>query len=273
MDALFLRQAWAGNEPCCSRSPPTRRRRARRGCTTSSSTRARGRGSTTTRRSSPGAPAKPAEANFYPADATKAEVETWMQALPPAERARGHRVLHHHPPRRRRQARRRALHRRVPGRARRCAARAAARGGGAHHAADAEGVPREARARVPLERLLRQRRGVDGAGRVASSRPSAPTRSTRTSWFNYKAAFEAFITVRDDAETKKLAQFSARAAGHREPPADRPEAAQPEARRAGADPRGQRDVLPPATPTTACRPPPSICRTTSASPRRRAPSA
>jgi hypothetical protein len=29
-------------------------------------------------------------------------------------------------------------------------------------------------------------------------------------WFNYKAAFEAFITLRDDAETKKLASFSSR---------------------------------------------------------------
>src|SRR5581483_6301146 len=28
-------------------------------------------------------------------------------------------------------------------------------------------------------------------------------------WFNYKAAFEAFITLRDDAETKKLERFSA----------------------------------------------------------------
>src|SRR4029453_8581280 len=27
-------------------------------------------------------------------------------------------------------------------------------------------------------------------------------------WFNYKAAFEAFITVRDDAESKKLQSFS-----------------------------------------------------------------
>jgi hypothetical protein len=27
-------------------------------------------------------------------------------------------------------------------------------------------------------------------------------------WFNYKAAFEAFITLRDDAETQKLARFS-----------------------------------------------------------------
>src|SRR3712207_3574811 len=27
-------------------------------------------------------------------------------------------------------------------------------------------------------------------------------------WFNYKAAFEAFITLRDDAETQKLSRFS-----------------------------------------------------------------
>ncbi len=26
-------------------------------------------------------------------------------------------------------------------------------------------------------------------------------------WFNYKAAFEAFITVRDESETEKLAEF------------------------------------------------------------------
>jgi hypothetical protein len=32
-------------------------------------------------------------------------------------------------------------------------------------------------------------------------------------WFNYKAAFEAFITVRDDEETKKLQTFSAELQG------------------------------------------------------------
>ena len=34
-----------------------------------------------------GAPAKPASASFYPADATKAEVESWTKSLPEAERA------------------------------------------------------------------------------------------------------------------------------------------------------------------------------------------
>ena len=33
-------------------------------------------------------PAKPAQANFYPAGATKDEVEAWLKGLSPAERAR-----------------------------------------------------------------------------------------------------------------------------------------------------------------------------------------
>ena len=62
-------------------------------------------------------------------------------------------------------------------------------------------------------------------------------------WFNYKAAFEAFITLRDDAETAKLARFGVRAAGDREQPADRPEVSQSQARRDGAHSRGQHRVL------------------------------
>ncbi len=38
--------------------------------------------------------------------------------------------------------------------------------------------------------------------------------------FNYKAAFESYMTVRDDAESAKLEKFGERTAGHREPPAD-----------------------------------------------------
>ncbi len=39
-------------------------------------------------------------------------------------------------------------------------------------------------------------------------------------WFNYKAGFESFITLQDEAETAKLQKFARRAAGHREPSAD-----------------------------------------------------
>ena len=40
-------------------------------------------------------------------------------------------------------------------------------------------------------------------------------------WFNFKAAFEAFITVRDEAESNKLQSFSRAPAGARERAADR----------------------------------------------------
>ena len=85
-DALFLRQVWEGNETMLTELAPTRRRSAARGCTTSCSTRARGRGSITTSRSSTGAPPKPPQANFYPAGATKAEVEAWIDGLPGGRR-------------------------------------------------------------------------------------------------------------------------------------------------------------------------------------------
>ena len=42
-------------------------------------------------------------------------------------------------------------------------------------------------------------------------------------WFNYKAAFESFITVQDEAETREAEEIFRPAAGHREPSADRSE--------------------------------------------------
>ena len=61
-----------------------------------------------------------------------------------------------------------------------------------------------------------------------SSRRLARTRCTRTSGSTQKAAFEAFITVRDEAEIAEAGDVLVRAPGHREPPADRSRAPQPE---------------------------------------------
>ena len=131
MDALFLRQVWAGNEALllelladhvAARPAPA--------ALLPASTRDRGRGSTTTRRSCPARRRSPTAANFYPAGATKAEVEAWIDgaAARPSGRPR--------PASSRRSAatpdgtlRRRALQRRVPGRAG-AGGRAAARGRG-----------------------------------------------------------------------------------------------------------------------------------------------
>ena len=75
----------------------------------------------------------------------------------------------------------RALQRRVPGRARPRPRSCCARRRRSPQQPTLKALPRDARRRLPLQRLLRERRGLDGAGRAASSPPSGPTRSTRTS--------------------------------------------------------------------------------------------
>jgi hypothetical protein len=50
------------------------------------------------------------------------------------------------------------------------------------------------------QRLLRQRRRVDGARREHRA-DHRPYEVYEDEWFNYKAAFESFIALRDDAET------------------------------------------------------------------------
>ena len=65
----------------------------------------------------------------------------------------------------------------------------------------------DARRRVPQQRLLRQRRRLDGARRRIEP-TIGPYEVYEDEWFNFKAAFEAFITLRDEAETKKLQVFS-----------------------------------------------------------------
>ena len=48
----------------------------------------------------------------------------------------------------------------------------------------------------------------------ASIEPTiGPYETYEDEWFGYKAAFEAFVTLRDDAETKKLGVFSAELQG------------------------------------------------------------
>ena len=91
------------------------------------------------------------------------------------------------------QLHRRALQPRVPGRA---GARrgAAARGRGADDAADAEGVPRDARRRVPdaTTTTTATSRGWSSTPRIEPT--IGPYEVYEDEWFNYKAAFESFIT-------------------------------------------------------------------------------
>ena len=86
MDALFLRQVWAGNEPMfydlTRDDSPLGRARLHAFVLN------KGPWSRLDHDQAfvPGAPAKPAGANFYPPDTKKEEVEKWLAGLPLAER-------------------------------------------------------------------------------------------------------------------------------------------------------------------------------------------
>jgi len=154
----------------------------------------------------PGVPEKPPEAGFYPAGATKAEIEKWIASLPQADKARATGFF--------------TTIRRLP-----------------------DGklaiVPYSIEYQLELERAARLLDEAAGlaqdatlktylVGRAAAFRSNdyyesdvaymkldsaieptiGPYETYEDGWFGYKAAFEAVITVRDAAETAKLAKFS-----------------------------------------------------------------
>ena len=88
IDALFLRQVWAGNEAMlldlAKDQTPEGRARLHYFLIN------KGPWSRLDHNQPfvPGAPPKPEGANFYPAAATKADLERWIQSLPDSERAR-----------------------------------------------------------------------------------------------------------------------------------------------------------------------------------------
>ena len=85
IDVLYMRQMWAGNAAMLMRLMEDDTPLGRARLDYFLLNKDPGRGSTTTSSSSR-APGKPEAGNFYPAGATKAEVEAWMDGLPEAER-------------------------------------------------------------------------------------------------------------------------------------------------------------------------------------------
>ena len=211
MDALFLRQAWAGNEAKLfelldDRSPVGQARLRYFLINKGPWSRL-----DHNRPFLPGVPAeKPEEANFYPAGASKAEVERWMATLPEPEqvKARGFFTT---------------IRRTAPGSASpfQLVPYSLEYQGELGQAAR---LLREAAAlttQPTLKRFLETRAAaflsddyyacdVAWMELDASIEPTiGPYEVYEDEWFNYKAAFEAFITLRDDAETAKLQKFSA----------------------------------------------------------------
>ncbi|MBW8868812.1 MAG: hypothetical protein JF610_16035, partial [Acidobacteria bacterium] len=88
MDAIFLRQVWAGNEAMLidlARDESAEGRARLRNFLINKGPWDR---LDHNKAFVPGAPAKPAGANFYPEGAAKADIDTWMKSLPEAERAK-----------------------------------------------------------------------------------------------------------------------------------------------------------------------------------------
>ena len=276
MDALFLRQVWAGNqtllldllrEDCARRSGGN-------GCTRSCRTRGPGCGWIDDRPFLPGVPPEAAGGHAsIPPGATKAEIENWLGTLP-AERAptaEGFFTTIRRAPDGKLIAVPYSLEYQAE----------LARGGGA------AATRRRALTTQPTLKAFLEAR--------AAAFLSNDYYASDVAWMKLDASIEPTIGpvrgvrgrlvqrqggvrgVRHPARRRRDREAGASSRGELQDienhlPID-PEAAQPEDRGAGPHPGGQLDLLARATPTAACRPPRSTCPTTSASPRRWAPSA
>jgi hypothetical protein len=206
MDGLFLRQAWAGNDALLldlarDRSPLGQARLHAFFQNKGPWLRLDGE-----RPLLGGIGPKPPQANFYPADATKAEVETWMHALPAPARAtaEGFFTTIRRAPDGKLQAIPYSLE--YQGELERAAARLR----------DAARLTQQPTLRAFLEARAAAFRSNDYTDSDvawmkldASLEPTiGPYETYEDGWFGAKAAFEAFICVRDDAETAKLAKLA-----------------------------------------------------------------
>ncbi|MFY2563795.1 dipeptidyl-peptidase 3 family protein [Corallococcus terminator] len=207
MDALFLRQRWAGNETVLLNllrddETPLGRARLHAFLLDKGPWNSLDEG----RPFLPGVPPKPEAGNFYPAGSTKAEVEAWIKALPEAQQkeATGFYTT---------------IRKGTDGKFISVPYSVEYQG----ELALAAALFREAAAltkQPTLKAFLTSR--ADAflsndyyASEVAWMKLDASIEPTvgpyevyEDGWFNYKAAFEAFVGLRDDAETGKLSKFS-----------------------------------------------------------------
>ena len=206
MDGIFLEQVWAGNPSLLLEIllAPTPRRRAQLDFFLVN----KGPWSRLEddRAFVPGVPPKPAGANYYPADATKAEIEAWLETLDDEQRrvATGFFTTIRRTPDGGLVA--------VPYSVEYQGPLAVA----SQHLRDAARLTTQ----PTLARYLESRADAFASNEYydsdiawmeldASIEPTiGPYEVYEDEWFNYKAAFEAFVTVRDDAETAQLARFS-----------------------------------------------------------------
>ncbi|HVZ20888.1 MAG TPA: hypothetical protein VG871_07495 [Vicinamibacterales bacterium] len=205
VDALFLRQVWAGNEAMLLDLTRDHSRLGHARLHAFDINKGPWSRIDHNEPFVPGAPAKPDQANFYPAGASKADVEAWLTSLPDAERARAEGFFT-------------TIRRGPDGRFTAVPYSLEYQGELAQMAA----LLREAAARTTqptLKAFLEKRAAaflsndyydsdVAWMELDSSIEPTiGPYEVYEDEWFNYKASFESYITVRDDAESAKLARF------------------------------------------------------------------
>jgi hypothetical protein len=221
MDAIFLRQVWEGSDALLQRLARETAVQARADADRS---RANRNGAAPAaqlhyfllnkgpwsrldhnRPFIPGVPAKPEGANFYPAGATKAEVQKWIDSLPADRQAQATGFF--------------TTIRRAPDGTMIAVPYSVEYQGELARAAALLREAAELTNQPSLKTYLHSRADafisndyyasdVAWMELDASIEPTiGPYEVYEDEWFNYKAAFEAFITVRDDAETKKLQAF------------------------------------------------------------------
>ena len=153
----------------------------------------------------PGVPKKPGGANYYPTDASRDEVEAWINTLPDDQRAAATGYF--------------TTIRRGPGRQLTAVPYSLEYQGpldiAAMHLREAARLTLQ----PTLKRYLSARADSFGSNDYYESdvawmeldgsiEPTiGPYEVYEDEWFNYKAAFEAFVTIRDDTETDQLERF------------------------------------------------------------------
>jgi hypothetical protein len=205
MDALYLRQVWAGNEAMLldlvrDESPEGKARLHYFLINKGPWSRL-----DDDEQFASGAPPKPEGANFYPAGATRDEVERWLASLPAAERARATGFF--------------TVIRRLGGtyaavpysqeyQNELALAAAALREAAALASEPTLKTYLTARADAFLSNdyFASDIAWMDLQGAIEPT--IGPYEVYEDEWFNYKAAFESFITVRDEAETARLQRFA-----------------------------------------------------------------
>ena len=206
VDGLYLRQVWGGNEAVLLQlledRTPLGEARLHAFLVDKGPWSSLDRGAPFV----PGVPPKPPEANFYPAGATKAEVEGWIEGLPEKDRAAAEGFF--------------TTIRRGPDGKLVVVPYSVEYQGELARAAELLREAAAATAQPSLKAFLEKRAAaflsndyyasdVAWMELDASLEPTiGPYETYDDGWFGYKAAFEAYVTVRDEKESAKLARFA-----------------------------------------------------------------